>query len=105
MCTDERTNEAISVAKARGVKLGEKREEAVEANDRGSGEAARGAEAILGVIQQWLSRGCLCGQWQRLSTARDKRQNGIASGITRPLVEFLNALEYRRTSNQSLLIK
>ena len=62
----ERTKEAMAAAKARGVKLGGRREKAIEANKRRSGEAARRAEALRGVILQWLSKGCPCGQWLML---------------------------------------
>ena len=46
----ERTKEAMAAAKAREAKLGGRREEAIEANKRRSGEAVRRAEALRGVI-------------------------------------------------------
>ena len=63
----ERTKEVMAAAKARGVKLGGRREKAIEANKRRSGEAARRAEALRGVVLfQRLSKGCPCGQWLML---------------------------------------
>ena len=53
----ERTKEAMAAAKARGVKLGGRREEAIEANKRRSGEAARRAEALRGVITPMVEQG------------------------------------------------
>ncbi len=55
----ERTKEAMAAAKARGVKLGGRREEAIEANKRRSGEAARRAEALRGVITSMVEQGPL----------------------------------------------
>ena len=46
----ERTKEAMAAAKARGVKLGGRREEAIQANKPRSANAVRRAEALRVVI-------------------------------------------------------
>ena len=53
----ERTKEVMAAAKARGVKLGGRREEAIEANKRRSGEAVRRAETLRGVITPMVEQG------------------------------------------------
>ena len=73
----ERTKEAMAAAKARGVKLGGRREEAIEANKRRSGEAARRAEALRGVITPMVEQGLsLRSIAEALNNAGHKTERG-----------------------------
>ena len=73
----ERTKEAMAAAKARGVKLGGRREEAIEANKRRSGEAVRRAEALRGVIAPMVEQGLsLRSMAEALNNAGHKTERG-----------------------------
>ena len=53
----ERTREALAAAKARGVQLGGRREEAVKAAQQRKGEAIKRAEALRGLIAPMVAEG------------------------------------------------
>ena len=53
----ERTREALAAAKARGVQLGGRREEAVQAAQQRKGEAIKRAEGLRGLIAPLFDAG------------------------------------------------
>ena len=53
----ERTKEALAAAKARGVKLGGRREEAIKASRERKGEAVKRAEKLRGLIAPMVADG------------------------------------------------